>query len=240
MTFKLYQRLVVSLGCATVLNLPITGLSSSWLAAQASTQNSNQSTLSEFPGRRVGGGSRGECLSTDRLVALSPKNHLIKTNQATPTIYLEMPAFEDSLMVELIVKNAEGDIIADQFFEVRNNRGITGLDLTNHVEPLEIGQNYEWYISVICNEHNRAYDLVVHGWIQRVPDTVDAIATSTLTLTEQVKSYHEQGLWYDAIALLIESQDNFNGNIYTTELWAELLETEGLQQLITTFDQTNF
>lgn len=235
MNSTIFQRIAVSLGCVAVMGMPIVGVSSSWQTAQAS----DQSTLSEFPGRRVGGGSRGECMSDDTLVALSPKNHLIETTKATPTLYFAMPEFEYPLQVEFILKNVEGEIIADQLFEAESNGGVTGLDLTNQIEPLEVGQDYEWYLSVLCNANNRAYDMVVHGWMRRVPGVEEDNVVSDIQLTEQVQSYQAQGLWHNAIALLLQFQQDHNSDIHSTNLWAALLEAEGLQELINVDIQPN-
>ena len=236
MNFTIFQRTVISLGCATILGMSTVGFSSIWQTAQAS----NQSTLSEFPGRRVGGGSRGECMSDYTLVALSPKNNLIKTTKATPTLYFSMPEFEDSLQVEFVLKNMEGEIIADQLFEAESNGGVTGLDLTNQIEPLEIGQDYEWYLSVLCNADNRAYDMVVHGWMRRVPGVERDNTVSDVPLTDQVQYYQQQGLWHNAIALLLQFEHDHHSDIHSPSLWADLLEAEGLQELIDLDIQPNF
>ena len=228
MTFSISPNIACALGCAVLLNAPILGLSSTIHSAYAS----DQSTLSEFPGRRVGGGSRGECMSSDTLTAFSPQNHLIETTEETPTLYFSMPAFQEPIQVEFVLKDINGEIIADKLFDAESPGGLTGLDLTNRIAPLEMGKDYEWYFSLLCNENNRAQDIVVHGWMRRVPDTTVHRADPNNLVSEQVQSYQEQGLWHDAIAVLIQSQNGAMTSLNTTGIWSDLLEAEGLQHLI--------
>lgn len=226
MNISIFPRILVSLGCAFCLNIPMLGL------VQVASASENSGTLSEFPGRRVGGGSRGECVSSDALVSLSPENHLIETTSATPTLYFTMPTFEDPMLLEFVLKNKDGDIIVDKLFETGTSGGLQGLDLSNHISPLDIGEEYEWYVSVLCNPSNRAQDLVVHGWMRHVALVNEAPTSANLSVEQQIESYQAQGLWHDAITLLVQSQNQGMNHVDTTPLWANLLEEEGLQQLV--------
>ena len=235
MNFSIFQRLTFSLGCAVALNMPIVSTAALFQPAYAA----DQSTLSEFPGRRVGGGSRGECMSNATLVALSPQNHLIETTEATPTLYFAMPSFDAPLQLEFVLKNRDGDIIADKLFEAESHGGVTGLDLTDQIEPLKVGENYEWYLSILCNANNRAQDIVVHGWMRRVPsETVEIVETSA-QVSEQVELYQSQGLWHDAIDLLIQVQGEHTSSFNVDALWSDLLTAEGLQHLVNEEIQPN-
>lgn len=228
MTSSIFKRIAWSLGYAALINVPLLGLSGLSHPIQAS----DQSTLSEFPGRRVGGGSRGACMYSDTLVALSPQNHLIETTDSIPTLYFSMPEFEQPLNIEFVLKNVDGDIVADKLLEVESYGGLMGLDLENQIAPLDIGEDYEWYLSLLCDENNRAQDIVVHGWIRRVSATTLDEATTNTEIAEQVQSYQEQGLWHDAIGLLIQARQENIQEFNANELWSTLLEAEGLQELV--------
>lgn len=225
MNISIFLRPLISISCAFSMSL------SGFCFVQAASASEN-SSLNEFPGRRVGGGSRGECMSSDTLVALSPKNHLIETISTTPTLYFSMPAFEDPLLVEFVLKNKAGDIIADKLFETGTSGGLQGLNLANHISPLDVGEEYEWYVSVLCNPNNRAQDLVVHGWMRHVSLDANEPSLENLSVVQQVASYQSRGLWHDAITLLAQSQIQGLNPAETTPLWSDLLEEEGLHQVL--------
>lgn len=228
MTSSIFKRIAWSLGYAALINIPFLGV----LGLSHTAYASDQSTLSEFPGRRVGGGSRGACMHSDTLVSLSPENHLIETTDAIPTLYFSMPEFEEPLNIEFVLKNVDGEIVADKLLEVDSYGGLMGLDLEHQITPLDIGEDYEWYLSLLCNENNRAQDIVVHGWIRRVSATDLEEAESNIELIEQAQSYQEQGLWHDAIDVIIQARQANIHEFNATELWSTLLEAEGLQELV--------
>ncbi|MEM9217178.1 MAG: DUF928 domain-containing protein [Cyanobacteria bacterium P01_F01_bin.150] len=200
----------------------------------ATAHATEQASTSEFPGRRVGGGSRGECPSNGPFVALSPESHLIKTANANPTLYFLLPNSNQPLQLELVIKSREGDTVVNTVFEAISNDGISGVVLPERTVSLELEQDYKWYLSIICdaNHSSRAQNPIVFGWMRRVADPSTVTEMDTEDVTQMVQEYQEAELWQETISTLIQSQSTQTSDSELVALWGELLEAEGLSQVL--------
>jgi Domain of Unknown Function (DUF928) len=84
--------------------------------------------------------------------------------------------------------------------EDTTNRPVLGkLTLPKTLGPLEDGEEYNWYFSIICNQQKPSRNPSVSGWIEKLESSV---------YPPTYLYYFDKGIWYDAIARLIESQDS--------------------------------
>ncbi|WP_460199885.1 DUF928 domain-containing protein, partial [Scytonema sp. NUACC21] len=95
------------------------------------------------------------------------------------------------------------------------------------VTPLEIGQNYRWIFSFICNPRNRSADDVVTGWVKRIlidPDLKSQLESVT-TQRERILLYAANGLWYDAISALAQLRCSQPQEEAIQDDWYNLLQS---------------
>lgn len=204
----------------------------------ALAQNSDRA---EFPGRRVGGGTRGECLPAQPLVALNPASNLAVTASDKPTVYFSMPMLEEARQVEFFVRDLEGNFVYETAFAAGEKAEILGVTVPADVLTLE--QDYQWYFSVVCDPLDRSQNVVLEGWLRRTsPFAALTSPTSSTTPTEDSSvsstnldlalSYEQAGLWGDAIATLVELRQTHPENSAVEQQWDQLLQKLELDGII--------
>lgn len=190
------------------------------MPALAQQQNSNRG---EFPGRRIGGGTRGECLIGNQpLVALNPANNLGVTASDRPSLYFAVPKF-DEYPIEFVLRDVSGNSIYEAPLEADTNKDIVGVHLPKNT--LKGGQDYQWYLSVVCDTEDRSQNIVLSGWLRRISSGIALEDASGLKANlKLVKSYQQAGLWNDAIATLVQLRQNYPNNDQVRLQWNQLLQ----------------
>lgn len=182
----------------------------------------------EFPGRRVGGGTRGGCWGGPRpLLALNPINNLGVTAAAQPTLYFVLPSLRQAQEVEFLLVDDQQNTIYKHTEWAEPDQSILAVQIPG--EYLTSDQPQQWYFAVICDRENPAQDLVVDGWLQRVttatlpPSTPERLPAEL----ERLQAYQEQGLWTDAIALIMQLRQSHPQNPAVQAQWQALVATLG-------------
>jgi hypothetical protein len=191
-----------------------------------------------LPGRRVGGGTRGECSNNaGRLMALVPENNLALTQEAYPSILFYIPQTSKPTTMEFVLQDDKQNLVYEKTFTHNASNSQTGsgeiinLNLSDSASlpPLVTGKTYHWYLSIICTPENRANDIVVHGWIQRVAiDSNLAKKLEQASLVERANLYAKAGLWQDALVSLAELRYTQPSDTKLAASWTELLKSEKL------------
>lgn len=190
------------------------------------------SERSEFPGRRVGGGTRSECMPEQPLVALNPTSNFAVTASEEPTVYFSIPMLGKSYPVEFFVRDMDGNFVYETAFEAGEVAEIAGVTVPGDVLDLE--QDYQWYFSVVCDALDRSQNVVLEGWLRRVSSsTSPASNPSTLaTSLELAAAYEDAGLWGDAIATLVELRQTHPENSDIQQRWHQLLQELELSAVV--------
>ena len=188
-----------------------------------------------LPGRRVGGGSRGNCNFGDKtLTALIPKNNLGVTVAGHPKFFFYIPQTTNSQLVEFVLRDETDRQIYETTFKTTGTSGVISLSLPNSapLKALQIGKKYQWYFSIICNAQNRANDVSVDGWIQRVePSPTLASELEKAAPRERAALYATAGIWHEALTTLAALHHSRpNDSTIATE-WAQLLQSVGLDNI---------
>lgn len=194
-----------------------------------------------LPGRRIGGGTRGECSSNaGKLMALVPENNLALTQQAYPNILFYIPQTSKPTPIEFVLKDDKRQIIYEKTFtkdaaETQADSGevinLRSLD-SESLPELTTNKKYHWYLSIICDPENRANDIVVHGWIKRVAvDKNLAQKLERASLLERSHLYAQAGLWQDALATLAELRYDQPRDTKLVASWTQLLNSEKLNAI---------
>ncbi|BAZ28704.1 hypothetical protein NIES4074_11380 [Cylindrospermum sp. NIES-4074] len=139
---------------------------------------------------------------------LKPKSSQIvwgKTFEAYPTFWFYIPyEYEESeLEAKFVLLDEDKRIVTGPIFLKPSKDNSSGKPRLAKFtlpkqQPLEIGKQYNWYFSIICDERKPSRNPGVAGWIQRVK--LDIIAPKNYLY------YAEKGIWYDTVTRLADSR----------------------------------
>jgi hypothetical protein len=181
------------------------------------------------PTRRVAGGSRSidnQCLSQNEdLVAIIPKSETaLLTTQAKPVFFFYVP--QTSKQIELVVQdNNQQTVLAKQIYKPSSTSGIVSVPLTR--TSLDVGKEYHWYFSVICNPKERSQDKVVEGGIKRInPDPQLLAKLKSATPEERANIYAQAGIWQDSLDTLAQLLISHPNDSTLKTDWNELLTSQ--------------
>jgi hypothetical protein len=189
-----------------------------------------------------GGGTRGtfgsSCLSPGKpLMALLPSSHFGATVAEYPSFFVYMPALSPQrapLPVEFVLEDKSGNEIYKATFKTSGKPGIVTLTLPTQAGllPLEVGQDYKWSFSVICQSDDRSKDVTVDGWVRRV-ELNPTLSTQLKQASpqKQVELYAEAELWQDALATVVQLRRDRPSDSAVAADWAKLLSGAGLENL---------
>lgn len=193
-----------------------------------------------LPGRREGGGTRGCWSNTavpttaNRLTALVPAQNFGYTLDEYPSFFVYVPPFygQKAVGAEFILVDDQDNEIYRATYVTANISGVISLSLPDqaNLPPLDVGKDYNWSFSLICDFDDPSGNLVVDSWIQRIEPTPElASALQTATPMELPNLYAQSGIWYNAIASL---NDLATLNSRTTlARWQSLLNSVGLDHI---------
>jgi len=185
-----------------------------------------------LPGRRQPASPRGPCSLGDKpLTALIPQTNLGLTVAPYPTFFFYVPQ-TSARTVEFVLLDEENNTkVYETTFTITGKPGIISVKLPSSktLQPLTAGKNYHWYFSMVCDSEDRAGDLYVDGWVERVE------ASLTLTRELEKATPHDQGalyqkyeLWQDTLASLAERRHLKPHDSALASEWANRLRAVGL------------
>ncbi|WNZ23512.1 DUF928 domain-containing protein [Leptolyngbya sp. NK1-12] len=186
-----------------------------------------------LPGRREGGGTRGECLvQQPALTALMPNTNLGLTVAEHPSFFWYIPQ-NGAAAGEFVLLDQTNAEVYKTIVPV-SQAGVVSVSLPadGSVPALEVGQSYRWYFSLICDPLDRSADVFTSGWIKRVepsPSLTQKLAAATAE--EQPKIYAEAGIWYEALSTLVQLRQAQPQNPALVSQWQTLLASVGLEQI---------
>ncbi len=199
------------------------GLTMATFPALAQDQN-------EFPGRRVGGGTRGDCaINAAGLVAVHPANNLGVTHQESPTLYFAVPESPAAYKITFSLHDDEATVpVYEKTLEVGHQAELIGLQVPANV--LEAGEYYQWSFIASCELAHPLRALVLDGWLQQAEGLPEMMPNSDAVA--QVQAYQEAGLWSDAIALTAELLEAQPDSAEYQAQWFQLLADLELDTVI--------
>ncbi len=164
-----------------------------------------------MPGRRAGGGTRGDdCIqgSVPFLLALLPRTNLGLTTHAYPSFFWYLPqTTAKTAEFQLHKVGADGQsqaLLYETSVPIGGGNQIASLTLPQQpdIEPLAVGEDYQWSLAMICDPNNRDRDLRVEGWVQRIADHPEPDTSEIVNSYDRISHYAEQGIWFDALTTL--------------------------------------
>lgn len=185
-----------------------------------------------LPGRRVGGGTRGDCNFGEKtLTALIPKNNLGLTVAANPKFFFYIPQTTDSQEVEFVLSDETESEVYEKTFKTTGTSGVISIKLPDSA-PLQVDKKYRWYLSVICNAQDRSNDVSIDGWIQRVqPSPTLASELPKVAPATRAARYAAGSIWHEALTTLAEQLRERPQDSTVAAQWAKLLQSVGLDNI---------
>jgi hypothetical protein len=197
-----------------------------------------------LPGRREGGGTRGDCIRAGNatatrpstLTALMPDQNLGLTTSSNPTLFWYVPE-NSATAAEFILMDDSDTEVYKARFQVTGEAGVISLSLPEAagLPPLQVGKDYHWSFALICaaQESSDNSGLVfTEGWIQRIePDAELQTRLDNATEPDRALIYAEAGIWQDAIASVASQRRTQPTNTLFATRWNTLLESVGLSEV---------
>lgn len=192
------------------------------------------------PTRTQSGATRGAGVcplaeTTLPLVAVVPNNTFGVTVKSHPTFVFHLPTIAQgatSPPVEFVIRDLDDNDIYKARFTTNGSGGIASITLPENsgVQGLELNQDYKWSVAIICQMNDRGKDLVTEGIIQRisVPAELSPNILGNKSPLEQAELLSNASIWYDAVALMVETQRT-NPSL---SQWGGLLQAVGLRDFI--------
>lgn len=225
---------LTKLSLTLLLSLVTIASFSNVTSAQASIRFNSPSLGA--PGNREAGASRSApCAASDRgLVALLPETNLGLTTQAYPTFFAYLPPTTATTAEFVLYHEGTDELVYSTSFEITGDAGIASIKLPEQAAqiPLEVGESYYWYFTIVCNSEDRSADMTVQGGVQRVaPDSSLLNQVQAAQPQEIPLIYAEAGIWHEALSALIDLNRANPGDPTANANLSELLDSVGLEAI---------
>jgi hypothetical protein len=188
-----------------------------------------------LPGRRQPASPRGPCFPGKKpLTALLPATNLGLTVAAYPTFFFYVPETSATTVEFVLLDEENGNKVYETTFTTSGKPRIFSLSLpaSKTLPPLKIGKNYHWYFSVICDPEDRAGDVYVDGWVQRVePSPALMRELDKASPGKQVALYQKYDLWHETLTTLARQRRLSPNDSVLVAKWANLLRAVGLEEI---------
>ncbi|MEG5058907.1 DUF928 domain-containing protein [Microcoleus sp. A2-C5] len=186
---------------------------------------------------RSGRSTRGTCrnsqLNPINLTGLVPENKIGRTVSDYPTFFFYLPPTKAE-SAEFILLDPTGNQIYKQTLTVTNLSGVIGVSIpaNKNVPPLEVGKNYTWNFTVICEAEDRSADLLDIGTVRRVELSAD-IRSQLEKADPRRKTaiYAENGIWQDALSNLAAARRDRPSDTVLDSDWESLLDAVKLAKI---------
>jgi len=172
---------------------------------------------------------RGGCASSSQLslTALVPKNKIGRTVSDYPTFFFYLPQ-TDAELAELILEDESGNQIYRQDLTIKNVSGVIGVSIpaNTNVSPLEVGKNYTWKFTVVCDPEDRSSDQLETGIVRRVELSAEILGKlENANPRQKTVIYAENGIWQDALSNLAAARRANPNDKDLAADWESLLDS---------------
>ncbi|MGA1134583.1 MAG: DUF928 domain-containing protein [Prochlorotrichaceae cyanobacterium] len=219
MIFNLYPSNSLKAACMIGLTLSLSLLALPTMADEIDNRT-------QFPGRRIGGGSRGCDLDNKALVAFVPASNLVKTTAALPEFVFALPQAKagDPLTVNFVLQDAQGRALYQSELTTTEEQTRIQVTPTADLEALAVGETYNWFFSVVCSAEQTNQNPIVFGSVQRVePEGIPVVGQQSPSF-ELIQQYQAEGLWNDALITALNLEGETTDSEQMSEVLTKLIE----------------
>lgn len=164
---------------------------------------------------------------TAAMLALTPDSFYGTTLSERPTILVYLPASEAKVAI-FSLKDEDQNLLYQTNLVAPTTGGVVAIQLPEEAPALEVGKNYQWFVTLQLEDQLTPGSPFVDAWIKRIEPT-DALAQAldNATPLEQAEALAANGVWYDTAAILAQLQTD-GAEADLASQWAELLSSVGL------------
>jgi hypothetical protein len=171
---------------------------------------------SNMPRARIGGKTRGSDSEAPFLIALVP-DHIAFTIKQDPALCWYLSRHTSRPLTITVVDSRGIRPILERPLPDSRHAGIHCIRLREHGLVLKEQEQYRWFVTLVLDPDKPSQDVVAGGMIERIPFDEACMLNMPCSWTscerEAVYRYAESGLWYDAIACLVDLiERNGDGN----------------------------
>jgi hypothetical protein len=162
------------------------------------------------------------------LTALSPIAQPGITLATHPTFLVYVPT-TNAENAEFSLRNQAGQGLYRTTVSLPPTPAIVSISLPEQTAALAMDKPYTWTFAIICDPNDRLEDQFVTGTVQRRDlDPARAAQLEQASASDRLPLYQQDGVWYDALALLLELRRNDPDDTSLTTAWHELLQSGGI------------
>ncbi len=184
-----------------------------------------------------GGASRGEeCLleveqSQIPLTPILPAIEQRLTVASHPTFLINLPP-TSAKQVFFKIEDHNQDYEYTTILPITGKEGIIRVTLPPDAPALETGQEYQWFLALMCKGSLKPDSPMVQGSVTRVPVTIASSEQfTTMTQLQQAEIYAEAGIWYETISILAQLREEKPEDSKLFSIWEQVLSSVGLKNL---------
>ena len=157
------------------------------------------------------------------LTVLMPKNNLGTTVTEAPKLYWYVPQTRAQEAEFVLLDEQNEEVYATMIDLPRSSNapelseaGIMQISLPNNLNGasgaplLEPGQQYTWFLALVCNSDDRSYDETIEGMIERreLDSQLQANIEQEDSLVEKANLYAQESIWADALMILADLRES--------------------------------
>jgi Domain of Unknown Function (DUF928) len=186
----------------------------------------------------TGGASRNgvACMSqgipSGVFTALLPNNNMGLTVSPRPTFFVYVTK-TTAKQASFSLQDAGGNLVYRTKIYLPQSGGTLEISLPETVKPLEIGTSYKWVVEIHCLADMDPDNPLVEGWVRRTeinPTLANKLAAAKTPL-ELAVAYSQEGIWYEALANLVQARKSQPDDTTLARNWEEFLNSVGLEEI---------
>ena len=154
---------------------------------------------------------------------IMPEGNYGLTTQAKPKIYLYLPN-SSAKQVVLSFRSQDSEEPEVAFVAIDSEQAVNSFALPETSPDLEVGQSYQWQLTVVCGKIPHVNDPIFTGWVKRVPLSLSNQVISQQPPLQQAQWYAANGYWYDLLQQVEEAANNTSEAEINSVLWLQLID----------------
>ncbi|WP_230968265.1 DUF928 domain-containing protein [Nostoc sp. WHI] len=189
------------------------------------------------PGRVRSAGTRGNCFQTGQfLIPLTPTDkEAQRTTAEHPTFFFYIPQTSVPVQaLEFVLQDDDNsDPVYKETFKPAGQTGIVSVGLPANQPSLQIGKEYTWTFSMICDPRNRDKDSYVEGKIVRSQDeNLSLQLKQPSTDLDRAVLFATAGFWEDSLRTLANLRRQRPNDPEVQKYWEDLLNSVDIKEVV--------
>ncbi len=168
------------------------------------------------------------------IIALMPPSNSGLTVAESPIFFAYISQASTRLEFILRTQDTYNTLIYETTFTVEKP-GIVGVSIPatgDKKKSIEVGKEYQWVFSVVCDPEYRSMDYYVDGLVQRI-EPVPSLTSELANPDPMARAiaYAKNEIWYDTISTLAQMRRQAPDDPMLKAEWTQLLKSQNLDSI---------